>query len=150
VSKAFTKDDRPDEPLVVTRRASLPEGVPNYVTGRWMRLLREQLAGASGTERAELERRIAAAVLAPAPADRGEIRFGARVTLRSDDDQVRTVQIVGVDEAEPAAGLIAFVAPMARALLGHRSGDTVTVRAPGGADELAVTAVEYDETADSR
>jgi transcription elongation factor GreB len=72
------------------------------------------------------------------------------VTLRSDDDQVRTVQIVGVDEAEPAAGLIAFVAPMARALLGHRSGDTVTVRAPGGADELAVTAVEYDETADSR
>jgi transcription elongation factor GreB len=143
VSKAFTRDDRPDEPPVVRRRATLPDGVPNYVTPRWMSLLREELALATGTHRAEVEQRIAVAVLAPPPADRDEIRFGARVTLRNGDGQSRIIQIVGVDEAEPAAGSIAFVAPLARALLGHRTGDTVTVRAPGGTDEITVTAVAY-------
>lgn len=145
MSKAFTKDDRPDEPLVVRRRVTLPDGVPNYVTRRWMRLLREQLAVATGTPRAELEQRIATAVLAPPPGDRDEIRFGARVTLHTEDGQERQVQIVGLDEANPAAGLIAFVAPLARALLGHRAGDTVTARTPGGAGELSVTAIDYDD-----
>ncbi|MFL5307052.1 MAG: GreA/GreB family elongation factor [Polyangia bacterium] len=145
MSKAFTKDDRPDEPVVVRHRAALPDGVPNYITARGMGLLREQLVTATGAHRAELERRIAAAVPAPAPGDRDEIRFGARVTLRNGDGEVRNIQIVGVDETDPAAGLIAFVAPLARALLGHRTGDTVTVRAPGGADELTVEAVGYDE-----
>jgi transcription elongation factor GreB len=145
VSKAFTKDDRPDEPLVVRRRSALPEGVPNYVSARWMASLREQLAAASGPHRAELEQRIAAAVPAPEPADRDEIRFGARVGLRTGDGAERTVRIVGVDEADPAAGSIAFVAPLARALLGHRRGDIVTVRSPGGTEELTVTAVDYGE-----
>jgi transcription elongation factor GreB len=144
VSKAFTKDDRPDEPLVVRRRATVPDGVANYVTPRWMRLLREQLAQATGPQRTELEQRIASAVVAPAPADRDEIRFGARVTLRTEDGEERKIQIVGVDEADPAAGSIAFVAPLARALLGHRTGDTVTARSPGGTDELAVIAIDYD------
>jgi transcription elongation factor GreB len=149
VSKAFTKDDRPDEPLVVRHRPPLPEGVPNYVTQRGMRMLREQLAAAAETgataRRAELEQRIGSAVLAPPPADRDEIRFGARVTLRGHEGQPRRLQIVGVDEADPAAGLIAFVAPLARALLGQRSGDTVGVRAPGGSEELEVVAVDYDD-----
>jgi transcription elongation factor GreB len=145
VSKAFTKDDRPDEPLVVRRRATVPDGVANYVTPRWLRLLREQLAHATGPHRAELEQRIASAVVAPAPADRDEIRFGARVTLRTEDGQERKLQIVGVDEADPAAGTIAFVAPLARALLGHRTGDSVTARAPGGTDELSVIAIDYDD-----
>jgi transcription elongation factor GreB len=54
------------------------------------------------------------------------------------------VQLVGVDEANPAAGLIAFVAPLARALLGRRVGDVVTVRAPGGGEEVEVVALAYD------
>ncbi|HXU61452.1 MAG TPA: GreA/GreB family elongation factor [Polyangia bacterium] len=145
MSKAFTKDDRPDEPLVVRHRATVPDGVANYVTPRWMRLLREQLAQATGPHRAELEQRIASAVVAPAPADRGEVRFGARVTLQTEDGQERKIQIVGVDEADPAAGSIAFVAPLARALLGHRTGDTVTARSPGGTDELSVIAIDYDD-----
>jgi len=145
VSKAFTKDDRPDEPVVVRHRPTLPEGVPNYVTQRGMHLLREQLAGAVGTHRAELEQRLASAVLAPPPGDASQIRFGARVTLRDGDGQTRQIQIVGVDEAEPAAGLIAFVAPLARTLLGDRTGDMVTVRLPAGTDDLTVTAVDYDD-----
>lgn len=145
MSKAFTRDDRPDEPLVVRHRPSLPDGVPNYVTPRWMRLLREQLAAATGAQRAELERRIAGAVLAPPPADPDEIRFGAHVTLLTEDGQTRRIQIVGVDESDPAGGLVAFVAPLARALLGRRAGDAVTVRSPGGSDEVTIEAVQYDD-----
>ena len=145
MSKAFTKDDRPDEPVVVRRRPSLPEGAPNYVTRRALEALRAELARAErGARRAELERRIAAAVLAPPPADRDEIRFGARVRLRAPDGSVRDVQLVGVDEANPAAGLIAFVAPLARALLGRRVGDVVTVRAPRAGEEVEVVAIDYD------
>jgi len=145
LSKAFTRDDRPDEPVVVRHRPSLPDGVPNYVTPRGVHLLREQLAAATGAHRAELERRIAGAVLAPPPADRDEIRFGARVTLLDGDGETRRIQIVGVDESDPAAGLVAFVAPLARALLGRRAGDTVTVRSPGGTDEVTIEAVQYED-----
>jgi transcription elongation factor GreB len=49
---------------------------------------------------------------------------------------------IAVDEADPAAGLVAFVAPVARALLGHRVGDVVTVRAPGGEDRLEILRAE--------
>lgn len=146
MSKAFTKDDRPDEPLVVRHRPALPDGVPNYVTARGLQALRAELAGAGpGARRADLERRIAAAVLAAPPADRDEIRFGARVRLRDPEGEIREVRIVGVDEANPAEGLIGFVAPLARALLGRRVGDAVTVRAPGGAEDLAVLTVDYDD-----
>ncbi len=146
VSKAFTKDDRPDEPVVVRHRPSVPDGVPNYVTARWLAALRAELAAAEpGARRSELEQRIAAAVVAPLPTDRDEIRFGARVKLRARDGQLREVQLVGVDEADPANGLIAFVAPLARALLGRRVGDEAIVRAPGGAEELEILSLDYDE-----
>jgi transcription elongation factor GreB len=146
VSKAFTKDDRPDDPVVVRHRPTLPEGVPNYVTRSCLQSLRDELAAAEpGARRDELERRVAAAVLAPPVADREEIRFGARVTFRTEDGETRRVQIVGVEEANPATGLVAFVAPLARALLGRRVGDQTTVRAPGGPEEVEVTAVDYDD-----
>ncbi|HXI60540.1 MAG TPA: GreA/GreB family elongation factor [Polyangia bacterium] len=146
MSKAFTKDDRPDEPLVVRHRPPLPDGVPNYVTRRGLQAMRAEVAAAEpGSRRTELERRIATAVLAPPPTDRDEIRFGAHVTMRGQEGPLRQVQIVGVDEAEPGAGLVAFLAPLARALLGRRVGDLVTVRAPGGTEELEILAVAYDD-----
>ncbi|HZT63413.1 MAG TPA: GreA/GreB family elongation factor, partial [Burkholderiales bacterium] len=142
----FTKDDRADEPLVVRHRPPLPDGVPNYITPRGLEALRAELAAAeSGPRRLELERRIATAVLAPPPADRDEIRFGARVSLRDRNGEIRRVRIVGVDEANPADGMVAFVAPLARALFGRRAGDQVTVQAPGGAEELAVLSIDYDD-----
>jgi transcription elongation factor GreB len=146
MSKAFTKDDRPDEPVVIRHRPSLPEGLPNYITRRGLQGLRDQLATTEpGARRAELEQRIATAVLAPPPVDRNEIRFGARVKIRDAAGALREIQIVGVNEADPGQSLVAFVAPLARALLGSRVGDQVTVRAPGGAEELEVLAVDYDD-----
>ena len=51
---------------------------------------------------------------------------------------------MGVDEADPAAGLVAFLAPLAKALLGRRVGDPVTAQVPGGTEELEVLAIDYD------
>jgi transcription elongation factor GreB len=155
MSKAFTKDDGPDAAPVPRRRAPLPAGVPNYVTARGLRALRDELArldATPGTDapahaawRAELEERLATAVLAPPPADRAEARFGATIRLRGADGRARAVRIVGVDEADAAHGLVAFTAPLARALLGRRAGDAVTVRAPGGEEEVELVEVAWDE-----
>jgi len=151
VSKAFTKDDAPAPAEVPRHRSPLPSGLPNYVTPSGLAALREELArldaarpGKHGpTWRAELEERIATAVVPPPPTDRGEIRFGARVRLRGPEGE-REVRIVGVDEAEPATGRVTFVAPLARALLGHRVDDIVSVRTPRGEERLEILGVEYD------
>lgn len=67
-------------------------------------------------------RRTTAKVVAP-PAD-GSVGVGSRVTIR-DRGRERVVTVVGGDEADPAAGLIAFQAPLARALLGALAGEEV-------------------------
>lgn len=158
MSKAFTKDDGPDTAPVQRRRAPLPEGVPNYVTRRGLALLRDELAAldeplagadpaerqARAARRAELDERIAAAVVAPAPSDPTEIRIGARVRLRGATGP-RELQIVGVDEADPANHLVAFTAPLARALLGRRAGEAATARTPAGEETLEIEAVSYDQ-----
>jgi transcription elongation factor GreB len=158
VSRAFTKeDDSTRAAPVVVPRAPLPAGVPNYVTPRGLRLLSDELellrsrpvqqdeAEVRAVRVAELEARRASAVLVPAANQaQDEIRFGATVTVRSESGELRSFQIVGVDEADAAAGKIAFTAPLARALLGKRSGETALVRAPRGDEELEIVAVTYE------
>jgi transcription elongation factor GreB len=167
MSKAFTKDDDGAAPVVVVSRAPLPPDTPNYVTARGLAQLHSELAElerqrkelAAHTDDAErrrasavvtaraadLSERIATAVLVPAPAARDEVRFGATVHTLAADGSARVYRIVGVDEADVARGSIAFVAPLARALLGKRVNDGVIVRTPRGEEELEVTAVEYSE-----
>jgi transcription elongation factor GreB len=53
---------------------------------------------------------------------------------------------VGVDEANGAEGHIAFVSPLARALLGQRVGDVVSVPTKGGTEELEIVAIDYAAT----
>ena len=53
-----------------------------------------------------------------------------------------TVTIVGVDEAEPLAGKISWISPVARADQGQE-GDTVVLRTPGGIEELDILEVRY-------
>ena len=75
--------------------------------------------------------------------DADRVFFGATVTTESARGEARTVSIVGVDEIDTARGYISWVSPMARALLKAREGDMVTVRTPGGVEELEVTSVRY-------
>jgi len=75
---------------------------------------------------------------------RDQVFFGATVTYaRLSDDAEVTITIVGVDEADSAAGRISWVAPVARALLGARVGDTRKLRTPAGAEEIEVVAIAY-------
>ena len=57
----------------------------------------------------------------------GAVRFGGSVTLESDDGQTRTWRITGEDEADPAAGTVSHVSPLAVALMGKRVGDEAVV-----------------------
>jgi transcription elongation GreA/GreB family factor len=58
----------------------------------------------------------------PAP---GVVRFGAAVTVEREDGGRQMFRIVGEDEADPAQGLISYIAPVARALLGKGIGDEI-------------------------
>jgi len=75
--------------------------------------------------------------------NRDQVFFGATVTYLNAAGDEHMVSIVGVDEAEPLAGKISWVSPVARALLKAYEGDTVTLRTPGGVEALEVVAVRY-------
>jgi transcription elongation factor GreB len=75
--------------------------------------------------------------------NRDQVFFGATVAYLDGQGEERAVTIVGVDEAEPLAGKISWVSPVARALIKAREGDTVMLRAPGGVEELEVLEVRY-------
>jgi len=98
-------------------------------------------------ELAHLARRMKAAkVLDPAQApDKTRAWFGATVTIVDEDDDQRTITLVGDDEQDPSAGRIGWSAPIARALRGAAVGDLRTVRLPAGEKEWEVLAIDYPE-----
>ena len=75
--------------------------------------------------------------------DRSKVRFGATVTIADDDDQQRTLTLVGDDEQDASKGLIGWSAPLARALRGAGIGDLRRVTLPGGEKEWEVVAISY-------
>lgn len=156
MSKAFTSEET-DITEVVAPRAPLPDGTPNYVTPRGLALLREERAelaskraraeaagdvGAMnvlGTRLAELDARLASAQLVEVTT-KDVVRFGSRVTVSGEGGE-QTYRIVGVDEADPAKGDVAFTSPIARALLGHEIGDEVVVKTPRGNVPAEIVAI---------
>jgi transcription elongation factor GreB len=166
VSKAFTKDDDGPGELLVVPRAPLPAGLPNYVTPRGLAALHAELAlldraraaidladpaerarqlQALAQRAAELESRIGAAeVVEPSAQPHDQVRFGATVRVEHSSGKEHEYQIVGVDEADAELGRVAFSAPLARALLGARVGDSVEFRTPRASEELRVLGICYD------
>ena len=74
-----------------------------------------------------------------------QIFFGATVEYVAGTDEPSTITIVGIDEAEPLAGKVSWVSPIARALVKARTGDVVTLRTPGGIEEIEIVDVRYPE-----
>ncbi len=163
MSRAFVKEESVQPPLVVPR-APLPADVPNYVTRRGLSALQAERAelaaarpsleaGADNSMLAQhqarlgaLDARIAGAVLLdPATLPQDEVRFSALVTLADASGNLRHYRIVGVDEAEPESGRIAFTAPLARQLMGKRLGDAVLLRNARGEAELEIIAIDYNQ-----
>ena len=69
------------------------------------------------------------------PPDGAAAAFGCSVTFRLNGKE-RTIMLVGDDEADPAAGLLAFSAPLCRAMLGAEAGDEVDFAGKEGAIEV--------------
>lgn len=88
----------------------------------------------------------AAKVIDPAAqADRARIWFGATATIVDEDDQQRTLTLVGDDEAEAGDGRIGWSAPIARALRGAGIGDVRRVTLPAGDKDYEVLAIAYPD-----
>src|SRR5829696_9197846 len=85
----------------------------------------------------------AAKVVDPSVQDTDQVRFGATVELADDQDERRTVTIVGDDEADASAGRIGWSAPLARALIGAKTGDERVVRLPAGEKSYEVISILY-------
>jgi transcription elongation GreA/GreB family factor len=81
--------------------------------------------------------RIRTAQLVPAPSSTDKVAFGATVTFSRDDGRVQTYCIVGEDEADPNAGSISYVSPVAKSLMGRCVGDVVAA----GRQELEIIAI---------
>ena len=81
--------------------------------------------------------RRASAQLVEIEAD-GRVRFGGSVTLEREDGRTQTWRIVGEDEADPRAGTVSHVSPLARALIGKRAGDEAVV----AGQAVEITAVD--------
>jgi transcription elongation GreA/GreB family factor len=69
--------------------------------------------------------RVRTAQVMPDPTSADTVAFGSTVTFHRDDGRVQTYRIVGEDEADPKAGMISFVSPVARLLMGKAVGDIV-------------------------
>jgi transcription elongation factor GreB len=86
----------------------------------------------------------AAKVVDPAKQEqRDQVRFGATVELADEDDNRRTLTIVGDDETDASAGRIGWSAPLARALIGAKVGDERVVPLPAGEKSYEVIEIRY-------
>lgn len=80
---------------------------------------------------------------ASAQPERGKVYFGATVILADEDDNRRTLTLVGEDETDAANGRIAWTSPIGRAVRGASVGDVRRVTLPGGERELEIVAIDY-------
>jgi transcription elongation factor GreB len=83
-------------------------------------------------------------VVTEPPSDPARVFFGAYVTVEDEDGGRHRYRIVGGDESDVDKGWISIDSPVARACLGKRCDDVVTVRAPRGEIEYTILAVAYD------
>ena len=75
--------------------------------------------------------------------DTGRVFFGAWVDLEDAAGQQRRYRIVGSDEFDADPAYISMDSPLARALLGRRIDDEVTVSLPRGEETWVVVDVDY-------
>lgn len=72
------------------------------------------------------------------------VRFGATVRLKDEEtDEESVYQIVGEPEADIRSGKLNLRSPLARAMVGKRTEDSVEVRTPGGEKCYEIMSVEY-------
>jgi transcription elongation GreA/GreB family factor len=148
MSRAFVRESDADPGQLPDRPIS-PH--PNFVTRRGLAAIEARVRelevqrqaareGDDAALRAGIERELrywnarrgSARLVEPSAADR--VRFGMRVTLRLPSGAAQAFRLVGEDEADASSGLISWMAPLAQALLGRQTGESVSFQ--GGAAEI--------------
>jgi transcription elongation factor GreA len=106
---------------------------------------KEKQAFIEGRSR-EIESILAQAeVIDPGKLSGSRVVFGATVKLTdTDSGDETTYSIVGDFEADIKQGRIAISAPLARALIGRETGDTVTLKTGKGSREYQIAEVRFD------
>ena len=84
-------------------------------------------------------------VVSRPPDDRSRVFFGAWVTVEDDRGEETSLRIVGPDELDPARRYVSMDSPLARALMGKRVDDEVTIDVPGGRKSYVVVGIRYEE-----
>lgn len=153
MSRGFIKEGDQEEIPRVPMRAYLPEGVPNYVTKEGLEALKEELKDLE-VERVKagdnyimvnfidasiklLVDRINSAVEVDlSKSNKETVSFGAWVRYNG-----RVVRIVGVDEADVNKGLISFISPIAKLLIGKKTGDVIDLK---GSEKIIVEEVSFE------
>ena len=153
MSRGFIKEGDQEEIPRVPMRAYLPEGVPNYVTKEGLEALKEELKDLEA-ERVKagdnyimvnfidasiklLVDRINSAVEVDlSKSNKETVSFGAWVRYNG-----RVVRIVGVDEADVNKGLISFISPIAKMLIGKKAGDIIELK---GSEKITVEEVSFE------
>jgi len=170
VSRAFVRetDGEQDEPP--RPRPQLPPGLKNHITPAGAKRFQTELdqllerrgqflraEGAVPAERAEEKREVemrirvlqqildSVVVTAPPTMGRDRVCFGAALVVHNARGEKEKYKIVGLDEAEPERGHISWRSPLARALLSHRAGDTISFQTPSGPEDLQILDVSYDD-----
>ena len=164
MSRGFVKED--DLELAGTDLPERPISEhPNYVTPTGLTQLQEQFE-ALEQERQQLsprkddpvvsqrlgmverdlryfEARLEDVILVEPSAEPAEtVLFGATVEVEDEDGQLQTFTLVGEDEADIAANKVSWVSPLARALLGHKVGESVIWKRPAGDLTLEIISIK--------
>ncbi len=72
------------------------------------------------------------------------VKFGATITIVDEEtDEEKTVQIVGQYESNADTGKISLTSPVARALIGKATGDSVNIKTPKGVTDYEILDVKY-------
>lgn len=85
----------------------------------------------------------AAKVVDPKEIKSDKVVFGATVKIEDEDGQIKSYQIVGEDELEPGKNKISWKSPIAKALLGKKTGDEVEIKRPTGALIAEILEISY-------
>ena len=72
----------------------------------------------------------------------GKVKVGSVVTILYDDDDEEEYSIVGSTEADPFENKISNESPIAKAILGKKAGETVSVESPNGSYDVKIISIK--------
>ena len=164
MSRGFVKEGDQEEVPMILPRAFLPSGTPNYVTPEGLKRLQDEMeslkkewtdAGSNYVTKNYLDAKMrllserinSAVMIDNTKANPDVVSFGMYVKYND-----KVIRIVGVDEADASKGLISFISPIAKALIGKKKGDKFEIKVPRGTEivEIFEISQQVNETTSQR